>query len=351
MAIAMGVFSTNCVAENAVSGAPSGPFGDASVSTTSAPSQATPKPVAQATAEPTAQAPTAPAMPISSQPAVTHQTNKAAPVAPVSHTAPKAPAAPHAHDEHHAAASESACEGFGPQAPRDIDHKEGLNKRIFSTTPSYKEMNLCNIHFHNNAEHKAKAFSIYAGAGGGHGAHGGKGGGYQCNISKSLTPAELMPTQTEICKGIKPGDTIEVHWVHSSCAVKPGKGLGSCSSKSCLNPDLRVETQVFTVVNDPTATNFNDLTYQGNKVNGLYQAKSLPTNTGEPVVFTGSTTGPKYTEHTCSPMQVTWSVHPTCDKVDINSLGKWCKGNVFEEDHAHGVRKLVTNPELLSEIK
>ncbi len=29
----------------------------------------------------------------------------------------------------------------------------------------------------------------------------------------------------------------------------------------------------------------------------------------------------------------------------------WCKGSVFEEDHAHGVRKLVTNPKLLSYIE
>jgi hypothetical protein len=355
MAIAIVVFSTNCIAENAIPAvptapvapattpsAPSGPFGKTSTSTTSAPPQATPKPVAQAPAEPAAhQAPTAPTMPVSSQtvptqPAVIHQTHKTIPVvvALVSHAIPAA-----------------ACKGFGPQTPRDIDHKAGHNKRIFSATPNYKEMNLCNIHFHNNAEHKAKAFSIYAGAGEGHGDHGGKGGGYQCQISKSLTPAELTPPQTEVCKGVKPGDTIEVHWVHSSCEVTPGKGLGSCSSKSCVNPDLRVETQVFTVVNDASATNFNDLTYQGNIVNGLHQAKSLPTNTGEPVVFSGSTTGPKYTQHACSPVQVTWSVRPACGKVDINSLGKWCEGNVFKEDHAHGVRKLVTNPALLSEIK
>jgi len=239
-----------------------------------------------------------------------------------------------------------ACEGYGPQTPRDIDKVNGTNKRIFNTAPSYKNMNLCNIHFHNNAEHKAKAFSIYAGEG-----EHGHGGGYQCSMSKSLSKAELTPPKEKVCKGLKPGDTIEVHWVHTSCDIKPGKGLGSCLSKSCANPDLRVETQVFTVVNDSSALNFNDLSYDGNMANGFHQAKSLPTNTGKPVEFLGSTTGPKYTEQQCSPMQVTWSVRPKCAKVDINSLGEWCKGNVFEEDHAHGVRKLVTNPELLSKIK
>ncbi len=243
----------------------------------------------------------------------------------------------------HVAAS---CKGFGPQAPRDIDQIAGDNRRIFSMAPSYKEMNLCNIHFHTNAEHKAKDFSIYAGAG-----EHGHGGGYQCKASKSLSKAELMVPKTNYCKGVNPGDTIEVHWVHSSCHVKPGKGLGSCLSESCVNPNLRVETQVFTVVNDSSALNFSELSYAGNKVAGYHQAKALPANTGKPVEFSGSTTGPKYNEQQCSPMQVSWSVRPQCAKIDISSLSKWCQDNIFEEDHAHGVRKLVTDPELLSEIK
>jgi len=247
----------------------------------------------------------------------------------------------HAHD-----ANTSVCTGFGPQTPRDIDNSAGKNARIFSLAPSYQEMNLCNIHFHNNAEHKAKDFAIYAGEG-----NKGHGGGYQCKISQSLSKAELKKPTQEVCKGLKPGDTIEVHWVHSSCDVTPGKGLGSCLSDSCANPDLRVETQVFTLVNDANAMNFNDFAYDGNVVNGFHQAKAIPGSTGKPVEFTGSTTGPKYTEQQCSPLQVSWSVRPTCAKLDINSIGKWCQGNVFKEDHAHGVRALVTNPKLLSEIK
>ena len=239
-----------------------------------------------------------------------------------------------------------ACTGFGPQTPRDIDSKTGNNKQLFSVAPASDNMNLCNIHFHNNAEHKAKDFAIFAGDG-----DHGHGGGYQCAMSKSLTKAELARPKGDICKGLKPGDTIEVHWVHTSCQVAPGEGLGSCLNKSCANPDLRVETQVFTLVNDKNAQNFNDFVYAGNVVNGLHQPKSLPTGTGKPVEFIGSTTGPKYSESTCSPYQVTWSVRPQCAKLDINSLGAWCKSNVFKEDHAHGVRKLVTNPDLLSIIK
>ena len=221
----------------------------------------------------------------------------------------------------------------------------GDNKRVFSIAPDYQEMNLCNIHFHANAEHKAKDFAIYAGEG-----NNGVGGGYQCAISKELTAAELAPPKENFCKDIKPGDTIEVHWVHSSADVQPGPGLGSCLNDGTANPNLRVETQVFTVVNDPNAMNFDDLDYDGNVVNGYHQAQFIPDNTGAPVEFLGSTTGPSYTEQVCSPLQVTWSVRPQCAKIDINSLSNWCKNNEFEEAHAHGVRKLVTNPALLSPI-
>jgi len=248
------------------------------------------------------------------------------------------------HNSH--AAAGPACEGFGPQTPRDIDDHKGTNSQLFSLAAKSEKMNLCNIHFHNNAEHKAKDFAIYAGEG-----EHGHGGGYQCNISKSLSKAELIKPKKNICKGLKPGDTIEVHWVHTSCQVKPGAGLGSCLSKKCANPDLRVETQVFTLVNDTSAMNFNDFAYSGNMVDGRHQAKSLPKETGHAVDFMGSTTGAKYTESTCSPLQVTWAVRPKCAMLDINSLGEWCENNEFSEDHAHGVRKLVTNPKLLSIIK
>ncbi len=249
-----------------------------------------------------------------------------------------APSAAHA-----APTAGPACVGFGPQAPRDIDSGGGENRSVFSLAPGYQRMNLCNIHFHSPAEHKAKDFSILV-SDGDHG----HGGGFQCDISKSLSESELKAPAENHCKDLRPGDTIEVHWVYSSCDVKPGKGLGSCLSQQCSNPNLRVEAQVFTVVNDPKALNFMDYAYRGNIVNGYPQAKALPQDTGTPVQYLGSTTGPQYSESTCSPLQVTWSVRPQCAKVDINSVSKWCKDNVFREDHAHGIRKLVVNPQLLA---
>lgn len=246
----------------------------------------------------------------------------------------------------HGHSGEAVCSGFGPQTPRDIDSLHGENNRAFSLAPDYEEMNLCNIHFHQNAEHKAKDFSIFAGEGDKKGI----GGGYMCTISQGLSDAELKAPKKDICNGLMPGDTIEVHYVHSSCDVTPGPTLGACLSETCANPDLRVETQVFTLVNDSSAMDFADYSYGGNKQDGLHQAKSLDFGTGAPVEFTGSTTGPSFNEQVCSPLQVSWSVRPQCAKLDINTVGKWCESNVFNEDSAHGVRKLVVNPALLSEI-
>lgn len=239
--------------------------------------------------------------------------------------------------------AQEVCTGFGPQTPRDIDALGGENKVIFSMAPPSEQMNLCNIHFHKNAEHKAADFSLFAGNK--------PDGGYMCGISKELSKAELKAPKAKVCGGLKPGDTIEMHWVHTSCDVAPGPGLGSCLSDKCATPNLRVETQVFTLVNDSSALDFNDMDYDGNVVDGYHQAKMIPDTTGAPVEFLGSTTGPSYTEQTCSPLQVSWSVRPQCAKLDINSLAKWCESNEFDEDHAHGVRQLVTDKRLLSVIE
>ncbi|HHT00077.1 MAG TPA: hypothetical protein ENK73_04380, partial [Thiomicrospira sp.] len=119
--------------------------------------------------------------------------------------------------------------------------------------------------------------------------------------------------------------------------------------KSINNPQLRVEGQVYVLVNDKNALDFNKLTNYGKK-DGLYQALNIPSNTGTPVEYAGSTTGPKYNEKG-SPFQVSWSVRPKVAKVNIETVGEWCKGNDFEEDHAHGVRNIVKNPALLSQIE
>lgn len=248
--------------------------------------------------------------------------------------------------ERHELAKHTEGKGFGPQAPRDIDSVNGSNDIAFNAAPAYSQMNLCNIHFHKNAEHKGGEFTKYAGNGDGHGYL----SGYQ--FTGQLTATELTPLHHEICPSehgsLYPGDTIEVHYVYSTAQVTPGPTLGSCLSDSIKNPQLRVEAQVYVLVNDKNAGDFGELTKYGKK-NGLYQALNIPNDTGTPVQYAGSTTGPSYDEEG-SPFQVSWSVRPKVAKVNIESVGEWCKGNVFDEDHAHGVRNLVMNPDLLSEI-
>ncbi|MGS2724540.1 delta-class carbonic anhydrase [Porticoccus sp. GXU_MW_L64] len=245
-----------------------------------------------------------------------------------------------------ALAENTAGAGFGPQSPRDIDSALGSNKRLFRAAPAYTEMNLCNIHFHKNAEHKGGEFTRYAGNGDGKGHN----SGYQ--YSGKLTAAESRPLKNAVCAGkhggLQAGDTIEVHYVHSTAQVKPGPTLGACLSEAIGNPQLRVEAQVYVLVNDDSALNFGKLTEQGVR-NGYYQALNIPANTGVPVQYEGSTTGPGYNEKG-SPFQVSWSVRPEVAKVSIESVAEWCEGNVFNEDHAHGVRNLVINPDLLSRI-
>ncbi len=238
-----------------------------------------------------------------------------------------------------ALAKNTEGKGFGPQSPRDIDNLSGNNKRQFGLAPKYSQMNLCNIHFHKNAEHRGGEFTTYAGNG--------NGTGYRSGYvyRGELSAAELTPYPHKGDK-LKSGDTIEVHYVHTTANVTPGPTLGACLDESTGNPQLRVETQVYVVVNDKQALDFEYLTEYGEKY-GYFQAINIPNNTGKPIQYTGSTTGPSYNEKG-SPFQVTWSVRPQVAKVNIASVIKWLNGNNFNEDHAHGVRNLVINPDLLS---
>ncbi len=239
--------------------------------------------------------------------------------------------------------SNTKGKGFGPQSPRDIDSNVGSNPREFGEAPPYTEMNLCNIHFHKNAEHKGGEFTQYAGNG--------DGKGYQSGYKYSgkLSEAELKPFKVPGKHGgLSSGDTIEVHYVHSTAQVKPGETLGACLHESIGNPQLRVETQVYVLVNDKNALDFREVAKHDMK-NGLHQALNIPNNTGKPVQYDGSTTGPSYNEKG-SPFHVTWSVRPKVAKVHIETVAEWLKNNTFNEDHGHGVRNLVTHPDLLSEI-
>ena len=72
-------------------------------------------------------------------------------------------------------------------------------------------MNLCNIHFHRNAEHKSAASSTYV--------EDGSNSGWAC---QEPAVGRLAHKHVEYngCEGIAAGDTIEVHWVYTTCDMQ-----------------------------------------------------------------------------------------------------------------------------------
>ena len=232
----------------------------------------------------------------------------------------------------------TACAAAGPQAPRDIRNPFGVNNVRFAFAPSAEKMNLCDIHFHRYAEHRAAGYSRLAGDG--------EHKGYICNDGTPSKRATHGGNKASGCDGIAVGDTIEVHWVFTTCNVKPGPTLGSCFTDTCTDPQLRVEARVFQLTDRDTDPDFGTFAdYSSGNV-------KLPSAIA-PVQYLGSTTGPAYNDGTCSPFKVTWNVTSQCQNLDIKSINNWCgkTKNAFKEDHAHGVRSLVTDAALLSQFK
>lgn len=226
----------------------------------------------------------------------------------------------------------------GPQSPRDIDSATGTNSTLFRTSNNPDKMSLCDIHYHWNAEHKSTEYSTPVNSGDEH-------SGWAIVAPVSTDPvfraendiSKLLgdPSAHEI--GVIPGDTIEIHWVYTSCDVDyavldPVNGLGNCTSKVCANPELRVVAQVFEVVEHNADLTILDAPMAHNDAT---------------VVYAGSTTGPGFNNDHCSPFQVTWDVKQTAATIDAHALAEW--SHTLGE-HAHGVRELVTRDNLLSPI-
>ena len=94
--------------------------------------------------------------------------------------------------------------------------KKGPIRGFFLEPVHFSYLNLCDIHFHKFAEHRGVNFSKRSGQG--------YLRGYQCN--QPLESSQLQGYSQGVCGGIVPGNTIEVHWVYTSCPVKPGAWLG-----------------------------------------------------------------------------------------------------------------------------
>jgi hypothetical protein len=236
-----------------------------------------------------------------------------------------------------ASGNKLSCTIAGPQAPRDVTQHMGGNAMSFAVAPPAGKMNLCDIHFHKFAEHRASGYMKLAGKGDHR--------GYVCN-GHAPKSGGGHATGAMGCGGIENGDSIEVHWVFTTCDVKPGPTLGSCFTQTCKDPQLRVEARVFYLTDDKSAGDFTRFADYSSGAVLLPAAQS-------PVQYLGSTTGSGYNDGTCSPFKVTWNVSSVCTPLQIASINNWCgkDKNAFKEDHAHGVRQLVKGTKLLSPIK
>jgi len=227
----------------------------------------------------------------------------------------------------------------GPQSPRDIDSLAGTNTTLFKKANDIKKMNLCDIHYHWNAEHKSAEYSTFVNAGVT------EHNGFAVVAPASTDPeyraahdiSHLLDVEAHDI-GVIVGDTIEVHFVHTSCNVsyeelEPANGLGNCATNVCANPQLKVVAQVFKVVSHDA--DIEDLDHPMRHDDSR-------------VLYTGSTTGPNFNNDHCSPYQVTWDVKKTYATIDAHGLAEWSH---HREQHAHGVRELVNRSELLSPIK
>lgn len=182
-------------------------------------------------------------------------------------------------------------------------------------------------------------------------------GGYQCDRTAYLTPEQLREPEREPgkrgCENVRAGDTIEVHWVFTSCEVSPGRTLKTCTpaGQTCA---LRVESQIFTLVNDDKAHDFSTYAPAAKDVTRL-STMTLPA--GERVVYAGSTTNKAYnTSDKCSPARVFWGVRKQCELLNVKTLHEWCEKNEdatspFKgQTEGHDPRGLVTRQELLAPI-
>lgn len=277
------------------------------------------------------------------------------------------------------------CNLAGPQSPRDISKSSGSNDKVVpgsERTLSTSGMRICSVHFHRHAEHRSAGQYDVA-----------KDGGFACNAKSSEKPEVKSGDQggdksgdktgekssdtsvtgggnepgksgdSEIFNpegyssydevglalsdgngagnGVSVGDTVEFHWVHTTCSQedidngikkalekdsKKDTGLGPCA---CAGGKVVVVGRVFTVTKD----------------SGVKSLSNSPTSAiGDVVSYNGSSTGPKYNNSSCSPVQAGWNVDRNCGEVTLSAIEGWLAdgGKKFNESHAHGARELVT---------
>ena len=150
--------------------------------------------------------------------------------------------------------------------------------------PEASEMNLCNIHTHTNAEHKGPGFGVFVSAA--------ADGGFACNETPNLTDAELAPASGAYQGRAAPATRSRCIGFTRPATPPRAKGLAPASRRVAAIRSCAWRPRSFSPSTTRTPSTSPTMAYGGNVVEGRHQAKSLPSNTGDPVLFRGSTTGP-----------------------------------------------------------
>jgi hypothetical protein len=241
-----------------------------------------------------------------------------------------------------------ACDFAGPQTPRDVTGVDGTNSykvEGLQRTTSTEGMRICNVHFHRFAEHRSQGqYDVDRGR-----------EGWACRRADATSddgqgaPGEDGGLDEQA--PVQDGDTIEVHWAHTSCPQelidesiaaaleKDPKAITGLAPCACPGAEIVFEARVFRVSKD---SGLDTLT------------NTPPPPTGELARFFGSTTGAVYNGK-CSPIQSGWRVDKSCGELRLSALEAWLQdprgARLFNESHPHPVRELVTDPKLLSRFE
>ena len=213
----------------------------------------------------------------------------------------------------------------GPQTPRDIGVAGGTNE-VPVPGDGTRPPRLCNVHFHQPAEHAGIAECPAVGP---------EAGAAAAGVCEPEGTGEHRP--------VRVGDEIEAHWVYTSCPAppEPRPGLDNCVCGSQEGPDpmvLMVLARKYVVAPDGSGG----------------AADRLIEPAGDLARFGGSTTGPSFSggdpddPRPCSPARVQWAVDRQCRALGLSALGEWCRTNPWDEDHAHGIREVVVREDWLS---
>jgi hypothetical protein len=219
-------------------------------------------------------------------------------------------------------------------------------------TKPYDQTDLCpvNVHWHLGAEHLSVGEFDENGKGPGT-RRAEERLGNRCHLYDGQDSKFTTEYNWKHCKGMKVGETYEVHWPHSAA--------GACGTEwqyqtpfydgvfckdgviNILTPlntykTIGVQAQVYTIVNDENY--YRDNMIKGMQTDGEFGA--------DMTMYTGSTTGTTRDQQTCSRYApITWQVDRKCHLISASSFDKMCemmkqqKDDMSDDLHAHGSRE------------